>query len=266
MKLTTFVVTSFVLLTAAHATPQNANIVDARRFYLAYAVGFTPIEPILAKSKVEVNQNGIIVTKDIRTLTSTETLDFLADTLAQVYVSKVESGSNLSFLGNSIARKKGTYAVYMDYIKYFVEDANDNINKIGRFRTGVGLRVVATVTTKKNNVNLGGLLKIGLAASSGQLIGSLQVRTMGVTSTEIDNLLPGLLSTIDEGAIQSVLESMAAIKTKFRDSDTVINPRHLAIEYSGSLLNSDLRNAGSRRNQNRMLAPSSDLIRAPSIR
>lgn len=216
--------------TAAISGPEAARLIRASGFSAERGSGFVPIEPIPAESQIKVVKNGALVTTDIRLLTNTETLNFLADTQSRVSVLKVNTDGSLTYLAGSLTNEKGRYVAVMDYTKYFIEDMIDNGRKIGRLRTGVGLRLMADVKTVKTGVDLGGLLKIGLAAGREELSGSLEVRAIGVTSTDIDALLPGTLPTINESSIQSALEAMAAVKAKFRESDTVVTPRHVAIE------------------------------------
>lgn len=192
--------------------------------------GFVPIEPLIAESQVKIARNGQLVTSDIRLLTKEETLGFLADSYSKVVVSKLDAQGKLTYLAGALTGEKGRYVAMMDYAKYYTEDVIEGGKRIGRVRTGVGLRLIATVVTTKAGVDLGGLLKIGLAASRNELNGSMEVRKMGVTSPEIDNLMPGVLSTISEGTIQAALEAMAAVRAKFHDSNTVVSPRYLAIE------------------------------------
>ena len=164
MKRKAVFLTSVAVVTAVCVTSLNAQTFPASKFDFERGVGFMPIEPIVAKSQVEVRQNGEIVTKDIRVLTTNEKLNYLADTLAQVSVSKLGSSFQFSYLVNSVAREKGEYLVYIDYLKYFIEDAYTEVTpgnrkKIGRYRTGVGLRVVARVKTKKKKCELGWFTK-----------------------------------------------------------------------------------------------------------
>lgn len=221
-----------------------ANMIHASGFSSEKGAGFVPIEPIIAESQIKIARNGAIVTTDIRLLSNTETLNFLADSWSKVAVSKVDQDGSLTYLTGSMTGEKGRYIVIMDYTKYFIEDLIEEGKKIGRLRTGVGLRLVADVQTKKTGIDLGGLLKIGMAANRQELSGSLEVRAIGVTSNEIDGLLPGMLPTINESAIQNALEVMAAVKAKFRESDTVVSPRHIAIELFESTTNTQLNAPG----------------------
>ncbi|GAA3720517.1 hypothetical protein GCM10022421_30970 [Oceanisphaera sediminis] len=223
----------------SNMTNQKVDLIRAGAIEQEKGAGFVPIEPIIAKSEVEVVRNGEIVKVDIRLLTNEEALNYFADTWSKVTIAKVNSNGSLQYLAGTATAETGKYAAIMDFTKYAIDDIVENGKEIGRFRTGVGLRLIANITTKKKSIDLNGVLKIGVAASKEELTGSLEVRAIGVTSNEIDALLPGILPTIGESSIQNALEAMAAVKAKLRESDTVIKPRHFAIEVYESVQQSE---------------------------
>ena len=220
------------------------RLLKASGFSAEKSAGFVPIEPIIADSQIEMVKNGVIISTDIRLLSNKETLDFLADSWSKISVSKVNTDGSLTYLTASLTNEKGRYVAIMDYTKYFIEDMIDKGITIGRVRTGIGLRLLADINTKKSKIDLGGLLKIGLAASKNELSGSLEVRAIGVTSNDIDALLPGMLPAINESSIQTALEAMAAVKAKFREGDTVVSPRYIAIELYESTQNPNVKAPG----------------------
>ena len=215
-----------ILAACASNTPLPPSVaVDANNLKNEYF----PIEPLIAKSQIEVPVNGNIVTKDIRTLTNSEKLAFLGDTRVVVTLAKETASGELSYLTGKITSEKGTYVAFMDYANFFIDDLTDGTDVIGRARVGVGLRLVARVKTKKRGVDLGSILKIGFAANKNELSGELEVRAIGVTSKEIQDLLPGSLPNLDESSIQRALEAMAAVKTKIHDASTSVQPRIMAV-------------------------------------
>ena len=196
---------------------------------------FIPIVPYPATGDVEIARAGAIVSVDIRLLTRTELETYLADTVSTVSVTKTDSGGSLSYLAGSVTTGKGSYRAIMDFSNFVSEELDDaDGNRIGRARVGVGLRLIAEIKTKKSGIDLGSILKIGLAAERNELSGSLEVRVSGIRSTEINNLLPGILPAIDEGSIQAALEAMAAVKAKMYEADTTLSPRVLAVKIDKS--------------------------------
>jgi len=117
----------------------------------------------------------------------------------------------------------------MDYMKYRDEPIVDSDGKVlGNGRVGIGLRLVAEISTAKADLNLGSLLVIGVNAKLGYLKGSLYVNVIGMDSSDITNLIP-LTSVIDETAIQAALQSLAAVKSKIHDNATLLTPHVVAV-------------------------------------
>jgi hypothetical protein len=135
----------------------------------------------------------------------------------------------LTYLPASVSAEKGDYRVVMDYMKYRDEPIVDSDGKVlGNGRVGIGLRLVAELSTAKADLNLGSLLVIGVNAKLGYLKGSLYVNVIGMDSSDITNLIP-LTSVIDETAIQAALQSLAAVKSKIHDNATLLTPHVVAV-------------------------------------
>lgn len=215
-----------LLASCASQTPLPESVVkDVNSLQNEYF----PIEPLIAKSQVEIPVDGQMITKDIRALTNAQKLAYLGDTRVVITLAKETTSGELSYLTGKVTGEKGKYIAFMDYANFFIDDLSDGTNVIGRARVGVGLRLVARIQTKKKGIDLGSILKIGFAANKSQLSGELEVRAIGVTSKEIQNLLPGSLPNLDESSIQRALEAMAAVKTKIHDASTSVQPRIMSV-------------------------------------
>lgn len=192
---------------------------------------FLPVEPEVAGSTVEVVVGGTIVKTDIRLLSDQDQLKFLTTTRSSTRIAKVGTDGKFSFMTGTITADRGKYVVFMDHANYFVEPLFSKDGRyIGRQKTGIGLRLVASVATSKKGLDLGSIFKIGLAVGRNEMSGSLEVLAFGVTGPQITPLLPGIMATIDEGSIQRALESMAAVRAKFWEDDTSISPSRFAEE------------------------------------
>ncbi|CAL2083628.1 hypothetical protein [Tenacibaculum sp. 190524A05c] len=84
---------------------------------------------------------------------------------------------------------------------------------------GVGLRVVARVTTLESGVNLSGLGVIASEAKAGRLKGSLSVQTLGITGKTVASSLP-LPSEINETTIQNAILAIGTIKAQLYSNPT----------------------------------------------
>lgn len=226
MKMTVLCILISLLFACASTTPLPASFVNGvdnlKNEYF-------PIEPLIAKSQVEFFENGQMVLKDIRSLTNIQKLGYLGDTRVVVTLAKETATGELSYLTGKVTGDKGKYVAFMDYANFFIDDLHDGSTVIGRARVGVGLRLVARIQTNKRGIDLGSILKIGFAANKSELSGELEVRAIGVTSKEIQDLLPGSLPNLDESSIQRALEAMAAVKTKIHDTGTSVQPRIMAV-------------------------------------
>jgi hypothetical protein len=119
----------------------------------------------------------------------------------------------------------------MDYTPYMVADAIDpsTKEKIGDARVGVGLRLTATVTTTKVDVNLGSLLALGVAANLKQIRGTMTVESLGIRLAGSGGPILSN-TTIDETSIQKTLESIAVIQSKITDTTTHLDPQVLWVK------------------------------------
>ncbi len=94
---------------------------------------------------------------------------------------------------------------------------------------GVGLRLTATVTVLKGEVDLSSLGAIAAEASVNKLTGTLVVQTLGITGKSVASSLP-LPSEINQTTIQNAILSLGAIKAVLYDQEnTIITPRVVGI-------------------------------------
>ena len=228
-----------VLIAACTTTTQSTeSLLSIAQLGEAKSNGFIPVEPYNAQTTVKVNRNGTLRDVDLRLLSKSELLAQFNNTRSKITVSKVDSSGKLTYLTGSLTGEKGKYIAVMDFSNFFVDSLHDDQgNRIGDARVGIGLRLIANVETKKRGLDLGSILKIGLAASKNELNGSIEVRAIGITSQEILSLLPGILASIDESSIQSALEAMAAVKAKIYETDTTVGAQIVAVKLDDTFVN-----------------------------
>ena len=98
---------------------------------------------------------------------------------------------------------------------------------------GVGLRIVAKVTTLDSDVSLSGLGAIAGEVKAGRLEGNLTVQTLGITGKSVAAALP-LPGEINETTIQNAIMSIGSIKAQLyaeneTSKDIIISPRVVGI-------------------------------------
>lgn len=187
---------------------------------------FKPIQPIKHDGFVVQNRdNHRVVLWD--TMQNKDINALLPNHNSFVSVEKIESSGELKYSTSGISYDAGSYNVYFDYIKYRIEDYK-KYSIEGQARIGVGLRIKASVSTFKANINIGTPIGLALAAKEGSLRGNLSIDVIGVDSKDIGLLIP-MPSEINEISIQNAIQALASIKSKIYDSSTHMVPHIVAI-------------------------------------
>ncbi|HEX5330621.1 hypothetical protein [Sulfuricurvum sp.] len=201
---------------------------------------FVPIQPILVNTYTDFNEsNQSFYEKKFDEKNATSVKRLLMTQNVSVVTIDSDKGMEMALptAGASLSVSRKNYLVIMDYMKYRTEplfaDTGHN-DLIGYGKIGVGLRVQAKITAKADNVNLGSLMALGIAAHNNDISGEISIEVIGMDSNDITNLLP-ITASIDQSSIQSALQAMAAIKTKLNDPNTTIQP-HLVAFYDPSAI------------------------------
>ncbi len=212
--------------------------IDPRTLNLESPNGYTDFVPQTPQRSPLITYydgNGAEVTKSWTQLNNSQTMNILSNTRAEITVGKFDAQGNLTYLVAKAAAKVGTYRVVMDYCNYVTQNVTDATSTttpkaiLGQGRVGVGLRLTADILTTSADVNLGSLLALGIAASTGRVRGTMTVESIGIRVP--GNAGPILSNTtIDESSIQKTLESIAVIQSKIADTSTVLDPQVLAVK------------------------------------
>ncbi|WP_299627559.1 hypothetical protein [uncultured Tenacibaculum sp.] len=78
---------------------------------------------------------------------------------------------------------------------------------------GVGIRMTAKIKVKKRNLSITDVFGLGAEASDGNIEGSIEINTLGITGESVTSLVP-LPTEINKSTIQSLLSNVAAIREK----------------------------------------------------
>ncbi len=189
---------------------------------LAMAPVVTPIE--IQRMEIYDSASNTRKSVDVRALDA-ETIrrELTAYTTFSTIEKESASGSFTYLLaGGSV--EQGTYRVTFDYVNYKSIPLEDNEgNSLGLGQIGVGLRVVATINSSSGNVNLAGLLPIGLAAEAEDISGGLSIEVLGVTNDKIPLSIPDFLE-LDANGVKEAFQAAAKIRLLFVDSETEFTP------------------------------------------
>jgi hypothetical protein len=194
--------------------------------------GFEPIDPMEYAQEIGTVVNGKTVYKSPWLLTKDEILSFLVNETVIVSVGQFNSDGQLGYGTASFSMKNSNYQVTMDYMKFATSaESFDTVSNTiaGYTRVGVGLRIIANITSFEAGINLGDLFAIGLAAKANKISGTLMLEVIGIKSKDITNVLP-LPSEINQSTIQSAMQAMATIKSKIYEQGTDLYPQIMAIK------------------------------------
>lgn len=165
------------------------------------------------------------VEADVLSLKSSEIRSRLTSTETFITVEKRDSSGALTYFGTGGKVSRGSYRVTFDYANYTNQNIsfNDDKTKTVIGRIGVGLRITADLDTSANDVDLSGLIPIGLAAQDKKVTGRLSFLVYGISNDKVSLATPSQ-SILDVGAIQKSFEAAAAVRILFGLDETQLEP------------------------------------------
>ena len=168
----------------------------------------------------------VTVTKNWGALKHEEKIRLLSNTIDEVAINSLDSEAKVSVLGlGSTTGTAGKYKVVMDSLTYITEDVvNEKGKKYADARVGVGLRVVADVTTYKGNIDLSGLPALGAAVKAKKLSGKMTITNIGIVP-KLDSGAMITTLTINEDNVLNTIAMLAVLKSKMKDETTHLDPQ-----------------------------------------
>ncbi|MCB9234220.1 MAG: hypothetical protein H6581_21365 [Bacteroidia bacterium] len=143
---------------------------------------------------------------------------------------------DMSFSSIELSQKDNTYIVRTDYLKYTsvpLKKDSPGGEVIGKCRVGVGLRIEATIKTKKKDINVTDLYQLGVEAKNGGISGNITLSIMGVESEEVTSGFP-LNAEISPTSVAAALQALAQVKVAIYDKDTHLTPQIIEIQYNAA--------------------------------
>lgn len=190
---------------------------------------YIPVEPIEFFGDVSVvTLKEGVQTKPIKELTKKEMLHFLTNESAITSIAEVDEVGNMVYIPSRISKKDKQYIITMSYVKYSTVEVNHEGSIAGEACLGVGFRVVANISSRAADINLGDIFSIGMAVSDRKAYGSIRIEAIGLHDPEITSVIP-LPSEISSAAIQSMMQVMSKVKVKVYDKTTVLSPQVVAV-------------------------------------
>jgi hypothetical protein len=165
------------------------------------------------------------VEADVLSLKSSEIRGRLTSTETFITIEQRDSSGGLSYLGAGGKVAKGSYRVTFDYANYTNQSISfsDTEKDAAVGRIGVGLRITAELNTLASDIDLGGLLPIGLAAQDKKVTGHIDFLVYGMSNDKVSIAAP-TQSILDVSSIQKAFEAAAAVRILFGLEDTKLEP------------------------------------------
>lgn len=172
-------------------------------------------------------------------------LDLLPLHLDNTIVYNESKEGKLTFAPLTISAKGAVYIYLFDFIKGDVEQVCDEQGSpIGTANIGIGVRVKARITSKEAGFSIASLGDLAAAAKASKIDGQMVIQTIGIDSQSVSDLMP-FASDVSQNSVQTVMQSLAAIKSKMWESGTTITPYLVSIAAPEGVSWSDLRFCGA---------------------
>lgn len=146
-----------------------------------------------------------------------------------VSVVKNDASATAGFASSKFSADAGKYKTTLDYAKFRDDVMGDSQTPV---RVGVGVRIVAEITTSKADLDLGSIFAIAFAAKAGYLKGQIEVLKIGIDSPSFTLVLPPP-TDINDTSLQNALQAVASIRAKMNDPDTKLTPYIMAVQTKG---------------------------------
>lgn len=156
--------------------------------------------------------------------TAAEVNKLLPNIATQVTMNKGTASANVGGLFGANLRSEHITIDFMKYRSEAIEDENGKVFAYGRI--GAGMRLVIDLETSDSTLG-GSLVAIALSAKAGRTSGTISADVIGMDANDITLSVP-FTTDLSEGSIQKIIEALAVVKTKFRDSNTTLTPQFIA--------------------------------------
>lgn len=157
-------------------------------------------------------------------------------------IQKYDAHSRLSYLAGSANLDAGQYVITLSNVRFRAERVTDGATlckgsttecePLDMVQMGVGARLVAEVNVMEGGVNTGTLLPLGIQSSGKKVTGKMRLVTFGIVPKSGGLSSPGLSLTVDDTAIQAMLQSIAVLESQIEASDVTLVPYLIGVKSS----------------------------------
>ena len=187
----------------------------------------TPV-PIRTIETFDKKTNKRIDT-DILTMKSSDIRKRLTNYETFTTIQKRDTSGGFTYVGNSVKAAKGTYRITFDYTNSRTQEIEFDGAKKAYGQVGVGLRITAEVTTLTNDVDIGGLMPLGIAFKDNKVSGSLRFKAFGLSNDKVASLIPADVQGLDVSGIQKAFEAAATVRLLISLDETTLEPNLIGV-------------------------------------
>lgn len=232
----------FVFSVTMSAQQPVKSLLDIRAVNPENYIDFIPIPPIQINMDVlALDSNNVASGQKPLSMSSNKkiVLSYLSNESLETTLQFIDDRGNVKYLYSGTAIAKGNYKVVIDFNKYMIEALKDSVATgcIGYVKIGVGLRLIANIYSKSDNVNLSSLSAIAKASQDGLINGSLSYEILGLESSQITSIIP-ISTEISASSVNASLQAISILRSKIHDTETRLYPQAIAIKHSNCDLNS----------------------------
>ena len=170
------------------------------------------------------NVSNARVEKDVLSLTADDIRKRLTSTKTFITIEKKNNNGSFSYLSAGGKVSKGTYRVIFDYVNSTNQKVTFSTGETALGKIGVGLRITAIIYSNSKEINLLGLLPLGLAASTEKVTGTLSFEVMGIYNDKLALSIPQESLDLSLESVKSAFEGALATRILFGLDETTIEP------------------------------------------
>ncbi|MDD2133454.1 hypothetical protein [Pseudomonas kurunegalensis] len=188
------------------------------------------------------------VETDVLSMKSSEIRKRLTNYETFTTIQRRDLSGRLSYVGNSVKAAKGSYVITFDYVNSSTQEiVSDTLPGKALGQIGVGLRITAEITTFTNDVDIGGLMPIGIAFKDNKVSGSLRFKAFGLSNDKVATLIPADVQSLDVSGIQKAFEAAATVRLLISLDETNLEPNLIGV--TGVAVNDSQRALDAARSQ-----------------
>lgn len=192
--------------------------------------------PIPIKSlEVYDQKSGKRISSDILSMKSSDIRKRLTTYEAITTIQKRDVSGGLTYLGSGAKVGKGSYVITFDYVNSSTQEVvfDEAKRRVALGKIGVGVRITAEITTKTNDINISGLIPLGVAYQSNNISGGIYFKAFGLNNDKVPSLIPVDMQELNAAGLQKAFEAAATVRVLMSLDETSLEPYLIGVTGVG---------------------------------